>query len=338
MASIKDIAEMCGVSVATVSKALNDKDDISEKTKEEIKRVAREMSYFPQFYARAIRMNKSYNLGVLFVDESMSGLTHDYFANILNSFKVTAEAKGYDITFINSNKREVNNKTYLEHCRYRGLDGVVIACIDFYNPEVVALINSSIPTVTIDKEFEGRTSINSDNDTGMRELIEYIIENGHENIAYIHGELSDVTKHRINIFKEVMKEHGIKTSSNRILQSEYRNPIKAGEITHKLLKQKYPPTCIVYSDDYSAIGGIGAINDMGLSIPGDISIAGFDDIFLAGQLVPRLTTVKQYTENIGTIAAEKLIALIESGGKAEHETITVPTSLIKGETVANVSK
>ena len=111
MASIKDIAKMCDVSVATVSKALNDKDDIGEETKRRIKEVAKEVGYFPQYYARAIRMNKSFNIGVLFVDGAMSGLTHDYFANILNSFKATAESKGYDITFINSNKKAKKSMT-----------------------------------------------------------------------------------------------------------------------------------------------------------------------------------------------------------------------------------
>ena len=104
MASIKDIAKLCGVSVATVSKALNDKADISEDTKQHIKQVAKQMGYVPQYYARAIRTNKSYNIGVLFMDDANCGLTHDYFSSILNSFKVTAEAKGYDITFINSNQ------------------------------------------------------------------------------------------------------------------------------------------------------------------------------------------------------------------------------------------
>lgn len=89
MASIKDIAKLCGVSVATVSKALNDKADISEDTKQHIKQVAKQMGYVPQYYARAIRTNKSYNIGVLFMDDANCGLTHDYFSSILNSFKVT---------------------------------------------------------------------------------------------------------------------------------------------------------------------------------------------------------------------------------------------------------
>ena len=104
MVSMKDIAGVCKVSVATVSKALNDHKDIGEDTKARIREVAKEMGYFPNSVARALKTNRTYNLGVLFVDEAQSGLTHNYFSHVLDSFKVTAEEKGYDITFLNCNK------------------------------------------------------------------------------------------------------------------------------------------------------------------------------------------------------------------------------------------
>lgn len=337
MASIKDIAKICGVSVATVSKALNDKKDVGEKTKQHIKEVARQQGYFPQYYARAIRMNKSFNIGVLFVDESMSGLTHDYFSNILNSFKVTAEGKGYDITFINSNKKHKKSKTYLEHCRYRGLDGVVIACIDFSNPEVQELVESDIPVVTIDYEIAGSFSVISNNKKGMRQLVEYIIGQGHTQIAYISGDATSVvTKIRIESFQSVLREHHVEMREEYLISSEYRNIQKAAVYTRKLLQMKNPPTCIIYSDDYSAVGGIGEMKSMGLEIPKDISIAGYDDIFIAGTLQPRLTTVRQDTEKIGSIAADRLIQLIE-GCTADNEFSTiVDTILIDGASVKKI--
>lgn len=104
MASLKDISKICGVSVATVSKALNDHKDIGEETKANIRRVAKEMGYSPNLSARALKTNRTYGIGVLFADEARSGLTHDYFSSVLDSFKRTAEKSGYDITFINSCK------------------------------------------------------------------------------------------------------------------------------------------------------------------------------------------------------------------------------------------
>ena len=101
MVSLKDIAKACQVSVATVSKALNDHNDISAETKERIRQVAKRHGYFPNSAAKALKTNRTYNIGVLFVDEARSGLTHNYFSHVLDSFKQTAEQQGYDMTFIN---------------------------------------------------------------------------------------------------------------------------------------------------------------------------------------------------------------------------------------------
>ena len=103
MVSMKDIAQRCGVSVATVSKALNDQSDIGEDTRERIRRAADEMGYVTNAAARALKANRTYNIGILFADEKNSGLTHPYFAPMLESLKVEAEAHGYDVTFINKN-------------------------------------------------------------------------------------------------------------------------------------------------------------------------------------------------------------------------------------------
>ena len=166
MVSMKDIAQRCGVSVATVSKALNGQPDISEETRSRIEDAAREMGYMTNAAARALKTNRSYHLGVLFVDERRSGLAHEYFSSMLESFKVEAESRGYDITFINSCKDRPNRMSYLEHSKYRGFDGVVIACIDFNRPEVIELMNSSVPVVTIDYQCDTCSSVISENKKG----------------------------------------------------------------------------------------------------------------------------------------------------------------------------
>ena len=133
--TIKDVAARCGLSVSTVSKAFNHYCDISEHTREMVQRTAREMGYFPNAIARALKANRSYNLGVLFVDGSETGLTHDFFAAVLEGFKAEAERCGYDMTFINHHIGRTA-MSYLEHCRYRNVDGICLACVDFHAPEV----------------------------------------------------------------------------------------------------------------------------------------------------------------------------------------------------------
>ena len=153
MVSMKDIAQRCGVSVATVSKALNGQPDIGEETRRRVEQVAKELGYLSNAAARALKTNRTYHLGVLFVDERRSGLGHEYFSAMLESFKVEAESRGYDITFINHNVAG-KKSTYLQHCLYRGVDGVVIACVDFGDPQVRELVDSGNTVLIIEHNLD----------------------------------------------------------------------------------------------------------------------------------------------------------------------------------------
>lgn len=338
MVSMKDISKACGVSVATVSKALNNHSDIGEETKRHVRQVAREMGYSPNLSARALKTNKTYGIGVLFVDESNSGLTHDYFASVLDSFKRMSEKYGYDITFINGSKNRKDRMTYLEHSRYRGFDGVAIACIDFNDPEVIELLQSDIPVITIDHPFANRVAINSDNARGMKELLEYVYQQGHRKIAYVHGAPSDVTTKRMDSFFRVAKELGLTIPEKYIREAPYRDTDRSYRITNELLSLTEPPTCILYPDDFAAVGGMHAIQERGLRIPEDVSVAGYDGIPLAKHLQPQLTTVQQDTEQIGVVAARELISLIERPKVTAIEQITIPGHLVEGKSVANLKR
>ena len=334
MVSMKDISIRCGVSVATVSKALNDHSDISDSTKRLVRNVAQEMGYFPNSSARALKTNRTFNLGVLFVDRARNGLTHDYFARVLDSFKVTAEARGYDLTFINCNKT-TQRMTYLEHSRYRGVD--VIAHVDFNQEEVAELIRSEIPVVTIDHSFDNKPSIVSDNIRGIRDMVEYIVGCGHKKIAYINGgdrEVSSVTRNRIGSFYRTMSDLGLTIPEEYIVDADYRNPGKCYEASMKLLGMPDRPTCIMCPDDLSAIGCINAVNEKGLKVAKDISVAGYDGIDIARYLEPKICTIEQDTVSIGRKAAEKLIGMIEHPKTTLIERIVVEGKLLPGNSIA----
>lgn len=336
MVSIKDVSVKCGVSVATVSKALNGHSDIAAATKENIRKIAKEMGYFPNSSARALKTNRTYNIGVLFVDEAQSGLTHEYFANVLDSFKVEAEKNGYDITFISKHTGQ-KNMSYYEHSKYRGVDGVVIACINFSDPDVLELIKGELPVVTIDHVFDNRTAIISDNIKGMRDLITYIYEMGHRKIAYIHGADSSVTQNRVGSFYKTLGELGIDVSDDYVKNGIYHDPATTARLTKELLDMKDRPTCIIFPDDFSCVGGINAIKERGLRIPEDISIAGYDGILLSQVLDPKLTTLQQDTRTLGSKAAEKLIALIENPKATIIERVVVEGRVLKGKSVRNLN-
>lgn len=332
MVSMKDIAQQCGVSVATVSKALNGHKDIGAETRERICQVADAMGYLTNSAARALKTNRTYHIGVLFVDERRSGLAHEYFSAVLNSLKEEAEARGYDITFIN---RHAGNKptTYLQHCRYRSLDGVIIACVDFNDPQVLELINSSLPVVTIDHVFNNRVAVMSDNVDGTSALVRHVYELGHRKIAFIHGERTAVTENRLTGFYRACDELDVEVPPEYVVEGVFHDPDRCGALTRTLLELPDPPTCILLPDDISAIGGLTAIQNMGLSVPAGVSVTGYDGIRMASVIHPRLTTYYQDTTVLGKTAAAKLVELIEKPRTALLDRTIISGRLQPGQSV-----
>lgn len=335
MVLLKDIAKACGVSTAAVSKALHHAPDISEETRKRICETASAMGYLPNASARALKTKRTYNLGVVFKEKAGRGLTHEYFGAVLDSFKKEAERAGYDITFINNERKE---RTYLKHCIYRSFDGAAVVCADFGSGEIKELLQSELPVVTVD-DCCGRPAVISDNEGGMRRLTDYICARGHRRIAYIHGEDSEVTQARLRGFAIAVREHGIRLPQEYICGGVYHDSESGGRLTAKLLAQRERPTCILYPDDFSALGGILEIRRQGLRIPEDISVAGFDGTSLAEALSPKLTTVVQDTGRIGRETARALIRLVE-GPEAENglAPTVVETVLREGASVGAIRK
>lgn len=335
MVTIKDISKRCGVSAATVSKALNGYTDVGEDTAEYVRKTAKQMGYLPNATARALKTNRSNNIGVLFVDQTHCGLTHEYFSSVLNSFKEEAESRGFDITFISKNLGQFQ-MSYYEHCKYRNCDGAVIASVNFNDPDVIELVNSDIPIVTIDHVFNSRTAILSDNVECICNMVQFLYKNGHRRIAYIHGEDTSVTQKRLASFYKACMELGIDLPEEYVKPAIYHDPKASGLATRELLALPLRPTCIMYPDDFSFIGGMNEIERHGLSIPDDISVVGHDGIYLSEVLRPQLTTLKQDTETLGKQAAAKLIEAIESPKTFIPQQVVVPAQIIEGKTVKNL--
>ena len=331
--TIRDIARKCGVSVSTVSKALNNYGDVSGETAEAIRRAAAEMHYIPNTAARLLKTNISHNIGVLFVDERGSGLTHEYFAAILDAVRNEAETRGYDITFIGQNLGG-NPMSYLEHCRYRKCDGVVIANVNFENEAVISLVRSEVPVITIDYSFDSVSCVMSDNMEGGYALASHIADKGHTKIAFIHGERTSVTNKRLVGFKRALSERGIKVPPEYIIEERYHDPAGSRKATRQLMELPDPPTAILYPDDFSFLGGMNELEKMGLSIPGDVSVAGYDGVPMGQVLQPRLTTYRQNAEEIGRASVRKLIETIEHTEICMPEEIHVSGGVLEGTSVA----
>lgn len=335
MVSIKEIAAACGVSTATISKALNGARDVSEATRERICRMADEMGYHPNAAARTLKTKRTYDIGVLFKDEAGSGLTHEYFSAVLEGFKNEAEAKGYDITFINTNNASMS---YLDHCVYRNVEGVAVVCANFSDPQVLELVSGHIPVVTIDYVFNGKAAVLSDNLKGITELFQYVYGQGHRKIAFIHGALSSVTEARTVGFYRAAEELGLTVPDEYVREGVFHDAATCALLTGQLLDLPDPPTCILFPDDFSALGGISEIRQRGLRIPEDISVAGYDGIHMAQVMDPPLTTLHQKTRTMGATAARHLIEQIEHPKTTLPHTTVVGGDLWQGRSVAAPKK
>jgi LacI family transcriptional regulator len=334
MVTIRELSARCGLSISAVSKALNNYPDISAKTREHVQRTAGEMGYVPNAMARALKTNRSFNIGVLLDDEDHHGLLHHFFVPVLESFRTGVEGRGYDLTLMNHNVGS-SKISYLEHYRYRNLDGVFVACMDFEDPELLELASSDIPLVTIDHPYEDRAVVFSDNLNGIIAAVRYAAQAGHTRIAYINGAPSDVTAKRIQGYLAAMEELKLPIPTGYLVQSRYRDIPLTHRVTAELLKLIEPPTCILMPDDYAALGGVAAIREAGLSVPQDVSVIGYDGMEILKYWEPRLTTIKQDTDALGKHAAELLLEQMEKRSQThENKSVTVPAAFVEGMSVA----
>lgn len=326
MITLKDIASLCNVSIATVSRALNGQTDAGNATAKRIRRIAQEMGYLPNAAARALKTNHSNNIGILYEDD----IHHEYFSLMINNIKMAAEAKGYDITFLNRSKAS----SYYELAKYRGLDGVIILQAAFQSPEVIRLSGSDLPCVAIDYAYDSCSCVLSDNQQSMSLLIRHAYDKGHRKIAFVHGQKNGyVTIERLAGFYKACASLGITVPNEYVLEACYHDPISAANATRKLISLENRPTCILYPDDFSCLGAIAELEKAGLSVPRDIAIIGYDGIMLASVLRPKLTTYHQDVQKMGLAAVQLLTDAITKGSTNATEHIVITGQLQTGETV-----
>ncbi len=338
MATIYDIAKICGLSPATVSKALSGAVDVSVATRSKVRSIASKVDYIPDGRAKSLSQNRSWTITVLCQDGSEMGLKHYLFAQILESFKSVVERHGYDVVFI-SNQVGKMGLSYYGHCRYRRADAVFIITADFNSEHARELIESDLPKIAIDYSDPYIGCVITDCDKSMSLLYDYLYELGHRNIVYLNGDRQKyITEARIASLRKAVEQKGLKFDPNCLIQSRYYS-IQGGYAAMAEALRRVPrPTAVIASDDYSAVGAINAAKDMGLSVPGDVSIVGFDGIEITQLIPPKLTTIKQDTTGMGAKAAESLIKQIlgfNSGTKPEN--IVLEPKLLIGESCRRIN-
>lgn len=334
--TIYDIARITGYSPTTVSKVFNGYTDVSQKTRRIILDTAAELGYVPNANARSLTTKRSWTIGVLFVEPSGSGIRHPYFGGVIEGFMKVATSKGFDLMFIS---KDIGGRKsgYLEHCKIRGVDGVVVILPDSTDPYFHELMTSSIPMVMLDYDTTVRGSVSSDNIQGSIMAVNYLHDLGHRKIAHISGGLSTFAgERRLKGYEMALNELGIPVNPDYIVEGSHIDySAESGyDAMLKLLRLKELPTAIFAAEDNLAVGAIQAIREQGLRVPEDFSIIGFDDIEMAKYLTPALTTIKQDTYLLGRSAADMLISCIETGDSTGS--IMLPTELIVRDSCRHV--
>ena len=275
-------------------------------------------------------------IGIIYMEESGRGLTHPFFSLILDAFKKEAESRGCEITFLNTGIPG-SGMNWSDYCRLSGIDGVCVVCGNFDSQDMKDLASSGLPCVTIDHMYKRVCAVLSDNETGVRELVEYAISKGHRRIAFIHGHNNSiVTRARISQFRNTMSVHSLPVPPEYIQDGKYDDIKLTRKLVTNLLTLPERPTFILLPDDISYLGAQDAARECSLSIPGDISFAGYDGSPLTQALTPKLTTIRQDTDQIGRLAATRIIDLIDHPSTATRMPAILPVRFMEGGTVGTV--
>jgi LacI family transcriptional regulator len=313
--TIRELARLSGVSIGTVSRALNGYADVRPETRERIMRLARELDYTPAAAARSLVTQRSHVIGVFMeTGEGHPDLQHPFFHEVLGGLKQRAGLHGFDLLLFASERpgNGYGPHSYLKRARHHAVDGVALIGLHPEDPEVRRLVRAGIPCVAFDMEIEGATTevVTSDNVAGAEAAMRHLHSLGHRRVATITGMLeSRPGIDRLRGYRAATQALGLAYRDEYVAYGDFYAE-SGREAAARLLTLPEPPTAIFAASDLMAIGAVRAVAQAGLRVPEDVSVVGFDDIQLASHVNPPLTTVRQDKLGLGAAAGDALVARI----------------------------
>ncbi|MBI1299702.1 LacI family DNA-binding transcriptional regulator [bacterium] len=321
--TIRDVAFAAGVSVSTVSRVLNDKDDVAPETAAAVHRVIEELGYASSMAARSLRSRTTGVVGLIVPD-----LWHPFTAMVIKGISHYVSAVGYDLLAYASAGRNKDDAAGWEQQLVARLNGSVTDGIIVVTPHA-ATYRTAFPVVAVDPQQSSTDfpAVISTNHQGVMEAVSYLIRLGHRRIGFIGGRPGLRSSiRRLQGYQEALAQADIGFDPTLVVSGDYNRPA-AIDCTHRLLALTNPPTAIMAANDDSAFGVYQAVAERGLCLPCDLSVVGFDNIIESASVDPPLTTVDQSIEGMGALAAEIVLNLIQ--GKAWACRLNkVPTRLV----------
>ncbi|WEX74350.1 LacI family transcriptional regulator [Sinorhizobium numidicum] len=325
---IKDIAERAGVSAATVSRALADSTLVTAETRQRIHDLARELNYRPNVSARNLRTRKS--MSVLLVVRDVG---NPFYLDILKGVEATAREAGYSVLMGNTENDPLRELEYFNMLRDGHADGMVLMTGKL--PPVGASRIGGLPVVVALEMIEdsGLPHVQVDNVAAAREAVEHLIALGHRRIAHISGPIPEpMSLYRREGYRLAMGDAGLEIPADYEVRGNFL--LESGqECCQALFDLPEPPTALFVANDEMAYGAVHELRRMGREVPGEVSVVGFDDLYLSKAFYPPLTTVRQPRAEIGRTAMGLLLRILSGGGVDGGEPIVLPTVLnIRGST------
>ncbi|OPX44050.1 HTH-type transcriptional repressor CytR [Ruminiclostridium hungatei] len=334
MATIHDVAEKAGVSVATVSRVINKIDTVSLKTVEKVKKAIDELDYHPNNLARDLRRAESNRILVL-----LQSISNPFYATIVKGIEDVAQKHNYSIMLCNTDSDLIREKNYIDLLAKKVVRGAILLDSEMTKDElnVVAEENDLVLCCEY-KQGVKVPHVMIDNYLASKTVAKHLIALGHRRIALIAGDshLSS-TKLRYKGYVDALQEAGINTDENLIYNSETSSFKMGMRAMETILNTENRPTAVFAMSDVLAIGAIKSINSKGLCVPDDIAVAGFDGIEFAGVMNPSLTTIVQPSYDMGCIAMEMLIKEMKEDAKNNREVIIEHELVIRESTVKRFS-
>jgi DNA-binding LacI/PurR family transcriptional regulator len=325
-ASIRDVAHRAGVSIATVSRAVNGISTVAPGLAERVWEAIREVGYVPNTQARALVSGRSRILGLV-----VSEITNPFFPELVQEFENLAVEQGYEVFIGSTNYDAARTESLIRRMLQRSVDGVAIMTFGIEEELIQKLVERAYPLVFVDAgpDMPNIRVLRVNYGEGIREAVQHLAALGHRRIAFISGPLkmrSAVA--RRDAFLSAMAELALNVPVEHLVEGTHtmEGGIKACE---RLLALGEFPTGIICSNDMTAIGVLHGLHRTTNSVPHDVSVVGFDDIHLAQFMLPPLTTIQMSCKHLATAAVQALRAGIEPDhSHAQQKEWQIPTKLV----------
>jgi LacI family transcriptional regulator len=325
--TMRDIAKMAKVSHMTVSRALNNDPRIREETKKKILDLANKLNYRRDARARAFVTKKSNLIGLV-----VSDISNPFYAELARGIEDKAHEEGYNVIFCSTDNKPERMDTYVHLMMEAGVDGLIFASARLHEPIVEKLIDEHFPLVLVNRKLRGETFnyVVLNNTQGAHEITEHLINLGYRKIAIITGTSNLSTGlDRLKGYQQALKDHLIEFNENYVIQGSFTRET-GYEGAKQLLTMEDRPQAIFGGNDYIAMGVIDAVEELGVHIPRDIALVGFDDTEFTSNQRIRLTTVSQRKYEMGNLGVQILIDYIErKEADYIHKVILEPRLIIR---------